>query len=113
MDPELLEAMPDTITLYRKGDPDAAGNDTWSETGEDIRANVAVQLRDGQPSLSEGMSGHRAPFVGTIIFPTANVVPGDKIVVLGHTAFVGDVETFRDPEGPADYVQQITFDEES
>lgn len=108
-DPELLELMPDVVLLYRKGDPDTAGNDTWAETPVSTPANITVQFLMGEPEQGQGQAGFDTPVKGTIIVPWLDIQPRDKIEFLGITKFVENVESFRDAPDAGYYVQQITY----
>lgn len=111
---DLLELMPDTITVEPYTGKDAHGNEVYG-TPFTVRANVQSTIRRGTTGDQEGTYGPPETVTGTVICIASGITPRDKITLPGisEPKYADDVTVWRDaPEsGPA--VEELTFKEQS
>lgn len=111
-DPELLDAMPDTISHEPFTGRDAAGNETYGPKVDGIRCNLTRRKsRGSRPGSPSNVGGKDPAPSGSIILAPRGVQPHDRITLAnGDNVYVQSSEVFGDPDEPGtDYIEQFDY----
>lgn len=113
-DPELLEVMPDVITVEPYNGLDAWGNPQYGVPVSGVRVNWEPTVVRGVPVGKDAKIGDTPYSQGTLYAQPAALKPRDKVTLPdGDVVYIVEVINWRNVPEAGEHHQQATYKEEA